>query len=35
MNNDDKVETAIAGLNCLASYATGYEPLKTLFQTSA
>ena len=23
MNNDNKVETAIAGLNCWASYATG------------
>ena len=25
MNNDNKVETAIAGLNCWASYATAYE----------
>ena len=23
MNNDNKVETAIAGLNCWATYATG------------
>ena len=25
MNNDNKVETAIAGLNCWASYATGHK----------
>ena len=25
MNNDNKVETAIAGLNCWASYATGHD----------
>ena len=25
MNNDNKVETAIAGLNCWASCATGYK----------
>ena len=25
MNNDNGVETAIAGLNCWASYATVYE----------
>ena len=25
MNNDNKVETAIAGLNCWASYATDYN----------
>ena len=24
MNNDNKVETAVAGLNCWASYATGH-----------
>ena len=24
MNNDSKFETATAGLNCWASYATGY-----------
>ena len=27
MNNDNKVETAIAGLNCWASYATEVEKL--------
>ena len=25
MNNNNKVEAAIAGLNCWASYATGYK----------
>ena len=27
MNNDNKVETEIAGLNCWASYATGHNSL--------
>ena len=30
MNNDNKVETAIAGLNFWASYATGAHALVTL-----
>ena len=28
MNNDNKVETAIAGLNCWASYATASKHMK-------
>ena len=28
MNNDNKVETEIAGLNCWASYATGNKQRK-------
>ena len=35
MNNDNKVETAIAGLNCWASYATATEcPLFFFFNYS-
>ena len=30
MNNDNKVETAIAGLNCWASYATVHSCLKLM-----
>ena len=30
MNNDTKVETAIAGLNCWASYATGSKHYKKI-----
>ena len=29
MNNDNKVETAIAGLNCWANYATGFIVCKS------